>query len=439
MATIHRLREKVAKWPYSIISIMGGIAAFGTYTCMYSFRKGFTAATFSGIQYLHIDYKVWLVVVQLVGYTCSKFYGIKFIAELKHSQRLASIFGLIGFAWLSLLLFAIIPAPYNIICLFLNGFPLGMIWGLVFSYLEGRRSTEFMAAVLSTSLIFASGFVKTQGRGIMHNWHVSEFWMPFLTGALFAVPLIICVFLLELMPEPTPEDVRLRTRRAPMNAAERRRFIQRFLPGILLTLGIYILLTIMRDVRDNFEVEIWKGFGNKDNTIYTKIDSVVSAVVLVAMSLLILIRKNLKAFSVIHLMIIAGCVLIIVGTLLFNAHVIGVIPWMTMVGLGLYLAYVPYNAIFFERLIASFHYKSNIGFIIYVSDSIGYLGSCAVLLTKELGHPTISWTEFFKQGVMVVGGVGAVCATLSWLYFMQSARKSNLHEQPTGELIINPA
>src|ERR1700722_15494500 len=335
MKTIDRLRKKVAKWPYPVISVLAGISAFGAYSSMYAFRKAFAAGTFSGQQYFHIDYKVWLVITQLIGYTLSKFYGIKFISELKHDQRAKSIFGLIGFAWLALLLFAIVPAPYNIICLFLNGFPLGMIWGLVFSYLEGRRSTEFMAAVLSTSLIFASGFVKTIGPPMMSAYHVSEFWMPFLTGALFVLPLILFVFYLELMPEPTAEDIKLRTKRLPMNGDERRRFLQRFLPGILLTLVIYILLTIMRDVRDNFEVEIWKGLGNKDNTIYTKIDTIISIIVLVAMSSLILIRRNIRAFSIIHLMIISGCLCIVTGTVLFNMGIIGVLPWMTMAGLGL--------------------------------------------------------------------------------------------------------
>ena len=157
------------------------------------------------------------------------------------------------------------------------------------------------------------------------------------------------------------------------------------------------------------------------------------------MSSLILIRKNVRAFSVIHLMIITGCLCIVIGTVLFNSGIIGVMPWMTMAGLGLYLGYIPYNAIFFERMIASFKYKSNIGFIIYLADSIGYLGSVAVLLVKELGRPAISWTQFFKEGVMVVGSLGAVCATLSLIYFLQSARKSNRSEEPKGELVINPA
>ena len=152
---MQKIRARVAKWPYGVISVLAAISAFGAYTSMYAFRKAFAAGTFSGLQYWHIDYKVWLVVAQIIGYTLSKFYGIKFIAELKPGERAKNILLLIGIAWIALLLFAIVPAPYNIVFLLINGFPLGLIWGLVFGYLEGRKSTEFMAAVLSISLIFA--------------------------------------------------------------------------------------------------------------------------------------------------------------------------------------------------------------------------------------------------------------------------------------------
>jgi len=420
---MEKLRARVAKWPYGLVSVLAAISAFGAYTSMYAFRKGFTAGTYTGSQYLHIDYKVWLVIAQIIGYTASKFYGIKFISELRPGLRAKSILVLIGIAWLALLLFAIVPAPYNIIFLLVNGFPLGLIWGLVFSYLEGRRSTEFMAAALSISLIFASGFVKTIARTLISDFHLNEYIMPFYTGALFVLPLLLFVFFLELMPPPTEEDVRLRTKRLPMSATERKNFLRRFMPGIILTLVIYVLLCVIRDVRDNFEVEIWTNLGVKDNTIYTKIDSIISVAVLIAMSLLILIRNNLKAFSVIHGVIISGCLLIGVSTILFALNIIPPMVWMTFAGLGLYLGYIPYNAVFFERLLASFHYKGNVGFLIYVADSMGYLGSVSVLLVKELGHPDISWGAFFKDSVMIVAVIGGISATLSLLYFRRAARK----------------
>lgn len=418
------LQKKVATWPYWLISLLAAISAFGAYTSMYAFRKAFTAGTFHGEQYLHIDYKVLLVIAQIFGYMLSKFYGIRFIAEIKGAKRGLTIILLVAVSWLALLAFAVTPKPYNIIFLFINGFPLGLIWGLVFGYLEGRRSTEFMAAVLSISFIFASGFVKTIGQTLIQVYGVSEYYMPFFTGALFIVPLILFVLMLELMPPQTPEDKLLRTERLPMNAQERRQFLTRFLPGITLTLIIYVMLTVLRDVRDNFSVEIWRSLGITDKSIYARIDTWISIIVLVSMSLLILVKKNLPAFALIHLMVILGCVLVGVSTVMFSLYMIGAVPWMTMAGLGLYLGYVPYNAIFFDRMIATFNYKSNVGFIIYVADSIGYMGSVSVLLIKELGKPSISWSEFFKEGLMIIAVAGTISGILSLTYFLRSARNS---------------
>jgi len=432
-----QLRAKVAGWPYPVMSVFAAVSAFGTYTSMYAFRKAFAAGTFTGHQYFHVDYKVWLVIAQVIGYTFSKFYGIRFIAEVNGNNRKRYILTLIGIAWAALLAFVVVPAPWNIIFLFINGFPLGLIWGLVFGYLEGRRSTEFMAAVLSISLIFASGFVKTVGRTLLTVFHVSEYYMPFFTGAIFVLPLLLFVFCLGLMPPPSAEDKKQRAERTPMNAAERRQFVVRFLPGIILTIIIYVLLTIMRDVRDNFEVEIWNDLSIKSNGIYTGIDSVISVIVLVGMSLLILVKKNLRAFTIIHLFIIGGCVLVGLSTLMYSLKIIGPISWMTMAGLGLYMGYVPYNAIFFDRMIATFNYRSNVGFIMYIADSMGYLGSVSILFVKELGRPTISWGTFFKEGVMVVAVVGGIAAALSLVYFLQSARadKSKLKNQNSNVLM----
>lgn len=122
-------------------------------------------------------------------------------------------------------------------------------------------------------------------------------------------------------------------------------------------------------------------------------------------------------------MIILGCVLAGVSTIMFDLKLISPITWMTMAGLGLYLGYVPYNAIFFERMIASFNYKSNVGFVMYIADAMGYLGSISILLVKELVRPGISWDVFFRHGLLVLSLVGTVGAVLSLIYFSQTAGK----------------
>ena len=67
--------------------------------------------------------------------------------------------------------------------MFLNGLPLGMIWGLVFGFMEGRRTSEVLGAVLCASFIVSSGAVKSVGKLLLAHWHVSPFWMPAAVGA----------------------------------------------------------------------------------------------------------------------------------------------------------------------------------------------------------------------------------------------------------------
>jgi hypothetical protein len=90
--------------------------------------------------------------------------------------------------------------------MFLNGLPLGMIWGLVFGFMEGRRTSEVLGAVVCASFIVSSGAVKSVGKLLMANWHVSPFWMPAAAGALFLPLLLLSVLALSALPPPNALD-----------------------------------------------------------------------------------------------------------------------------------------------------------------------------------------------------------------------------------------
>ncbi|MDB5208821.1 MAG: hypothetical protein JWR72_3896 [Flavisolibacter sp.] len=397
---------------------LAALSAFCVYTCMFAFRKPFTAANFNQVSFLSVDYKVWLVIAQTIGYTLSKFYGIKFIGELKTERRPLLILSFIGAGWIALFFFAIIPAPFNILFLLLNGFTLGVIYGLVFSYLEGRRSTELLGAVLATSFIFASGFTQSIGKYILLNLNVGEWWMPFVTGAVFLVPTIIFTLLLDKTPKPNAKDIQQRTQRLPMTKEERRRFIKTFFPGLLLLIITYILLTIIRDYRSNFASNIWMELGEGSNAaVFTQSELPASLVTLFLLGMLVLIKNNRKALMINHLIIAVGFLLSIFTTMLYQNEAISAFWWMTLVGVGMYMGYVPFNAMLFERLIASFKYVSNAGFLIYLADSFGYLGSNAVLLVKSFMKLDVSWSAFFVTMVLLLSSIGVVLTSLSAFYF----------------------
>jgi len=418
MYTSRTLKNKLQQLPAWALSLYAALTSFAVYFCMYAFRKPFTAAGFEGISYLHTDYKIWLVTAQVIGYMLSKFYGIRFISAMKGEKRAATIIKLICLAWMALLLFAIVPAPYNIIFLLLNGFPLGMIWGLVFSYLEGRRTTEFMGAVLCISFIFSSGVVKTVGKSLLLYGHISETWMPFVTGAFFVLPMILFTWLLNHIPLPTEKDIALRNVRPPMTKEERKTFLAVFMPGIIIIVITYVLLTILRDFRDNFANELYTELGYGSNAaVFTTTEIPVSLIVLLCISLLTLVKHNFKAFLINHYIIIGGYALALLSTLLFTAHYIGPIIWMTMVGTGLYLSYVPFNALYFERMIATYKIRSNVGFIMYIADAFGYLGSVLILVAKEFAGVQLSWTNFFTNAVIFISVAGIAGTAVASVWF----------------------
>lgn len=401
-----------------LFTLYASLSAFCLYTCVYAFRKTFPAATFEGLSFLGMSYKSWLVIFQVVGYGMSKFIGIKVISELKAHSRAKGILLMVAVAGVSWLLFAIVPAPYNIIFLFTNGLPLGMVWGMVFGYLEGRRMTEVLGASLAVSFIFSAGLCRSVGAYIMQDWGVTQFWMPFVASCLFTLPLLLFLYLLDKLPPPSDLDEALRTKRLPMNGEERKRFATTFLPGIILFVLAYMLLTAFRDFRDNFSAEIWQSLGLGNNpSIYTTTEVPVSIAVLICMGSLMLIKDNKMALMINHVIIAIGMVLIGLSNYLFEQSLISAPHWMTLVGLGLYLGYIPFNSIFFDRLIAAFQYASTVGFIMYVSDAFGYLGSVGVVLFKEFGFAKLSWLNFFISGGYVISVLGTLLIFGSMLYF----------------------
>jgi len=409
-----------------LFSIYAIGAAFSAYFCMYAFRKPFAVATFEGTVHLpwvgDIDYKILLIISQVLGYCLSKFLGIKVVSEMSGERRAIAIVGVITMAWASLLLFALMPRPWNAVALFLNGLPLGMVWGLVFGFLEGRRFTEVLGAGLSASYIVASGAVKTVGRYVM-DAGVSETWMPFGVGAIFFIPLCTAVFLLSRMPPPSAQDEALRTKRVPMDGPARARFTWAFFPGLAFLTVLYVLLTAYRDFRDNFAREIWDSLGYAESpTIMTTSEIPIALCVLVVLAVLIVIKDNRRALMVVHAIMLAGTLLIGGSTAAWQAHLIGPATWMILVGLGLYVGYVPYGCVLFDRLIAAVGFAGTAGFMIYVTDAFGYLGSVALLLYKNFGQSQLSWLQFFVDFSWATFAVCGVCFLGSMGYFAWKTR-----------------
>jgi len=413
-----------------LISISIAVICFLTYASVYAFRKPFTIGLYlDEPKIFGVDYKNILVIAQVLGYTLSKFYGIKFIAELNKAGRGWSILILIILSFIPLLLFPLFSSPWNIVFLFLNGLPLGVLWGLIFSFVEGRKTSDFIGATMAVSFIVSSGFVKTVAKWIQLTYQIQENWIPFYTGLVFLVPVTILVYLLEKIPDPSPEEAAEKSIRVPMDKNERKRFFNMFSFGLVSFIFIYILLTLFRDIRDNFAADIWLelGYGNSAG-IFTSTEIPIAVSVLVLIASMIYINNNKLAFQISQLIILAGFILCGLSTFLFMQQLISGYVWVVLVGLGLYMGYIPFNCILFDRMIASFKIKGNVGYFMYLVDSFGYLATVFVIIAKGSMGISISWTYFYSHGVLALSILGSLISITTLLYFNKKYKTYNYEQ-----------
>ena len=343
---------------------------------------------------------------------------------MKSYKRIKYLIGFIVLAELALLGFALTPKPYNIIFLFFNGLPLGMVWGIVFSYIEGRKATELLGVILCSSFIVSSGAVKSVGKYLMNTFVISEYWMPVTTGALFLLPLIIFAITLENLPKPTEEDKLLKNDRKPLTSKERIFLFKSMAIPLTLIIFFYMCLTAIRDFRDNFARELWDELGFHDSvSIYSLSELPITILVLIILGIIGSIKKNYKAFMMYHLILITGATIILLSTLLFQNNIITPIPWMITTGFAMYICYVPFNGLFFDRMIATYKIKGNVGFLIYIADAFGYLASIMVLFYKNFGMNNLSWLQFYTYMIYTIAAVGFIVGAISFNFFKKKKYK----------------
>ncbi|WP_236025553.1 DUF5690 family protein [Algoriphagus oliviformis] len=400
------------------------LGAFLSYTGMYAVRKAFLAGQYTGLELYGMDFKTILVISQVLGYMCSKFVGIKFVSEMTNQKRAQSLVLLVGFGLLMLLAFALVPMWLKPLALFLNGLPLGMVFGLVFSYLEGRKNTELLAAALSATFIFSTGFVKTVGVWLMQGFGVGEFVMPFLTGAVFFPVFLVSVRMLNRSGQRSAEDLSLRSERSPMDARARLDFLRKhgWVFGGLVV--VYVLLTVVRDFRDNFMVEFWAELGMQHKPeMITLTEIPVAVLVLVVTAFGVLIRDNRKAFNYGMLLSLCCCVGIVLLTRLFDSGAVSPVGWMVMNGVGLYLPYILFHCLIFERFVAMLRFTGNVGFLFYMADALGYTGSVGVMLFKEFSDSPLTWVNFLGDLNQTAGVVMAGVCVLTLALLQTRSRK----------------
>jgi hypothetical protein len=166
------------------------------------------------------------------------------------------------------------------------------------------------------------------------------------------------------------------------------------------------------------------GFGETPG-IFTATEVPVTIGVLVLLAFLMFIKNNMRALMINHIIIAFGALVVGASTWLFHNESISAVWWIILTGFGAYTSYIPFNCILFERLIAAFKYPSNAGFLIYLADAFGYLGSVTELLYKDFFVSELDWVTFFTYACYGVSGSGILFTTAALVYFQRKKNEMN--------------
>ena len=377
-------------------ALYGGAGGFFLYFSMYALRKPFKAAKFvdeeTGEKLMffgsNMTLKTAIVLFQLIGYMSSKWIGIKVVSEAKGKQDIyLAILAIV--AELALVLYGILgqakDPSWTPFPMLINGLMLGMVWGLTVAYFEGRTTSDFSLVCLSISFIVSSGIVKDVALVVL-DWGVDQFWMPSVVGLLFFPLYFFCILMLNQLPPPTKLEELDKANRIVMTHQSRLDYFLKFWPGLLaLWIGV-MFLTAYRDYRDTFAVEIFEDLGYESEPgNLSKSESLVAGILLIPIAALVFCKNNLLAFQLSMLSLMLGSVLLLLSVYIFLGSEYSGFSYYVLTGVASYLAYVPYNSVLYERLIAVLHEPCNIAYLMAVMDALGYLGVFVLYFVAEFG------------------------------------------------------
>ena len=191
-----------------------------------------------------------------------------------------------------------------------------------------------------------------------------------------------------------------------------------------------LFITVLQDLKEDFLVKIIdvKAAG-LSSWAFAKIDATVTLVILILFAAMSMVKSNVKVLCLLLALVTCGCAVLSSVAFNYEAWNLPVTLWLFLQSLCLYTVYLSFQTLFFERFIACFRIKGNVGFFIITLDFIGYMGTVLVLVFKECFNPDVNWLQFYNFACSYVGIICSVSFACSAAYIVWRYRRER-HRGP---------
>jgi MFS family permease len=420
----------VGRWLYragpTVQLAFGGIAGFVTCLGAFALRDPFLAAPLAGELSLFGTAPVPLrgvcVAAQALGLAMSQPLGAVAVVELDPGRRVPALAAVLGIAELGLVAFALLPNTLAPICLFVNGLALGLVWGLVFGFLEGRRISDGLGAAAAAGYLLAGGLMQRLG-GVLLSAGVPAAWTPAAAGVVAAGPLALSLWMLAQFPPPNRQDEAERFFRAPMTAVMRRQFLRASLAGLAMLVVAHAVLSGYRELRVAITMDLWGVYTEPDApSVLTAAELPVAVLTVVAVGALMVFRDHRRALVAVHGLVLLGLGLIGGATGAYLNGALAPETWMVLVGAGLFVVHVPFTCVLFDRMVAAVGLVGTAVYMVFVAGAFGQVGRLVVVAIELWHGPLITSLADFAWASIVVTVVAAVLVVGSAAYFRTHRR-----------------
>lgn len=191
-----------------------------------------------------------------------------------------------------------------------------------------------------------------------------------------------------------------------------------------------MLMVAFRSFRDYFASNVYQDLLNRSvrSSDYLLADWPAAAVACAVMMYISTIRDNRRALVAMHVMMIGGAAILGAVAVLYHLGQLSGMVTMTMIGIGLYIAWLPSQAIIIDRILSATHTAGTSVFLIFATDGLGYAGTLALLFYKSFGHISNVLTLFVWSS-MGLAGTTIILSALSWAYFAAKLPRHSGYQQ----------
>ena len=148
------------------------------------------------------------------------------------------------------------PGMQIFVSAFLGALPCSVLYGAIFSYIEGRRSTDILIAAMNFTLIAAGGASRSTAAALIAAG-VPPYLMPAVAAVGAAVVAIPLLHVVARLPSASQLDVEQRSQRGAMSCKQKLELFRHYRFVVPAMIVAYTIIMGLRQYRDFFAVELY--------------------------------------------------------------------------------------------------------------------------------------------------------------------------------------